>query len=526
VRTAASFRAAGDVARVLVGEVWLRADGAGGGGFAKCSGMAKTLASAALRGIAERDVLADVAFPVEKQHLGVPQLGGADEGDDHGGGGLALSILGGGEPSRLLGQLRSWVEHLDLFTGVFWRGGGGDPIQNVSGPSLADVGRYGGDLGEGIADDAEERLVVAASVSGAGSEHEGVRSGDIGGIEWWDGDVRVSHQGSVDGAEGGIGCFLSVVGRFSKLDNDATFGGRVGLLPPFGLPRNNGFPCGIGGLGGSCEGRLCGGDGGGCRGRLRGGGCAGRLRGGGCGRGRLRGGGGGGRVTSSERAQLLRNSGDLLRQRSEVLRLGSRGRGSNGALEKAIDLLGKRGNGRNLLRGRSRDGGSGSRGGGRTCEKAIDLLGQSGNSLNQLGVGGSDGGGTCEEVVDPLSQVIDVLVQSIGVVECVVVHGIDSVKHGLKVAVNGIHSDEVFAERELDLIEAGIGGGGAGCGGRRSLNSQRRGGVRTRSRRVWWARGLLTRPLRGGLLGPRIRSRGCRCRIFSIWKDGKETVVV
>jgi hypothetical protein len=143
VRTAASFRAAGDVARVLVGEVWLRADGAGGGGFAKCSGMAKALASAALRGIAERDVLADVAFPVEKQHLGVPQLGGADKSDDHGGGGLALSILSGGEPSRRLGQLRSWVEHLELFTGVFWRGGGGDPIQNVSCPSLADVGRYG-----------------------------------------------------------------------------------------------------------------------------------------------------------------------------------------------------------------------------------------------------------------------------------------------------------------------------------------------------------------------------------------------
>jgi hypothetical protein len=77
---------------VLVGEVSLRADGAGRGGFAKCSGMAKALASAALRGIAERDVLADVAFPVEKQHLGVPQLGGADKSDDHGGGGLALCV--------------------------------------------------------------------------------------------------------------------------------------------------------------------------------------------------------------------------------------------------------------------------------------------------------------------------------------------------------------------------------------------------------------------------------------------------
>jgi hypothetical protein len=34
--------------------------------------------------------------------------------------------------------------------------------------------------------------------------------------------------------------------------------------------------------------------------------------------------------TSSERAQLLRNSGDLLRQRSEVLRLRSRGNGGGG----------------------------------------------------------------------------------------------------------------------------------------------------------------------------------------------------
>jgi hypothetical protein len=138
------LRPAGDVARMLVGEVWLRADGAGGGSFAECSGMAKALASAALRGIAERDVLADVAFPVEKRHLGVPQLGGADKRDDHGGGGFVLSVLGGGKPSGCLSQLRSWIQHLDLFTGVFWRGGGGDPIQNVSGPSLADVGRYGG----------------------------------------------------------------------------------------------------------------------------------------------------------------------------------------------------------------------------------------------------------------------------------------------------------------------------------------------------------------------------------------------
>jgi hypothetical protein len=70
------------------------------------------------------------------------------------------------------------------------------------------------------------------------------------------------------------------------------------------------------------------------------------------------------------------------------------------------------------------------------------------------------------------------------------------------VAVNGIEADEVFPHRELDLVEA------AGNGGvivwRGGLNGQRGGGVRTRSRRVRRARGLLRRPLRSGLLGPRI----------------------
>jgi hypothetical protein len=249
----------------------LRAYGACGGGFAECSRMAKTLASAALRRVTERDVLADVAFPVEKQHLGESQLGGAGKGDDNGGGGLLLSDLGGDKPSGRLSQLRSWIQHLDLFASVVGRGGGGDPIQNVSGSGLADLGRYGGDVGQSIADNAEERFVVAATVPGAGGEHEGVRSGDVGGVERWDSDVRVSHQGSVDGAEGGVCCFLSVVGGLSKLDNDAAFGGRVDLLPPLGLSRNDRLPCGIDVLG-----------------RLRGG-CAGRLRGG-CGRDRLLGG--------------------------------------------------------------------------------------------------------------------------------------------------------------------------------------------------------------------------------------------
>jgi hypothetical protein len=65
---------------VLVGEVWLRADGAGRSGFAECSGMAKALASTALCRVAERDVLANFALAVEQQYLGVPQLVGADQG--------------------------------------------------------------------------------------------------------------------------------------------------------------------------------------------------------------------------------------------------------------------------------------------------------------------------------------------------------------------------------------------------------------------------------------------------------------
>jgi hypothetical protein len=82
--------------------------------------------------------------------------------------------------------------------------------------------------------------------------------------------------------------------------------------------------------------------------------------------------------TRSDRRQLLRNSGDLIRQGSEVLRL--RGRGSSGALKKAIDLLGLSGNGLTLLRGRSGNGA-----GGRAREEIVDLLGQRRNSLNQSG---------------------------------------------------------------------------------------------------------------------------------------------
>jgi hypothetical protein len=96
--------------------------------------MAKTLASAALLSLTELDVLANVAYPVEKQYLGVPQVTSdrADEGDDHGGGCLALSILvggDGGEPSRRRGQLCGWAVHLDLFAGILWGGGGVDPVE-------------------------------------------------------------------------------------------------------------------------------------------------------------------------------------------------------------------------------------------------------------------------------------------------------------------------------------------------------------------------------------------------------------
>jgi hypothetical protein len=129
VRAPASFRAAGDRTRVVVVcQVRLRADGTGRGGFAEGSWVAKELAAAALRRIAERDVLANVALAVEQKHL--RQLGAADKGDHHGGGGLFLSVLGGGKPSGRLSQLRSWIQHLDLFASVVGRGGRGPVIQS------------------------------------------------------------------------------------------------------------------------------------------------------------------------------------------------------------------------------------------------------------------------------------------------------------------------------------------------------------------------------------------------------------
>jgi hypothetical protein len=67
----------------------------------------------------ERHILAEVALRVEKRQFGVSQLGRADEGEDHEGGGLALSILGRGEPSGRPGQVRGWVEHLELLSNVF-----------------------------------------------------------------------------------------------------------------------------------------------------------------------------------------------------------------------------------------------------------------------------------------------------------------------------------------------------------------------------------------------------------------------
>jgi hypothetical protein len=77
-------------------------------GFAERSGVVKALALGPLRGVTERDILAEVALRVEKRQFGVSQLGRADEGEDHEGGGLALSILGRGEPSGRIGQVRGW----------------------------------------------------------------------------------------------------------------------------------------------------------------------------------------------------------------------------------------------------------------------------------------------------------------------------------------------------------------------------------------------------------------------------------
>jgi hypothetical protein len=57
----------------------------------------------------------------------------ADKGDDHGGGGLFSSVLGGGKPSGCLSQLCSWIQLLDLFASVVGLGGGGNPVYHVAG---------------------------------------------------------------------------------------------------------------------------------------------------------------------------------------------------------------------------------------------------------------------------------------------------------------------------------------------------------------------------------------------------------
>jgi hypothetical protein len=226
VRTATSFRAAGDITRVLVGQVRLCTDGACGCGFAECSGVAKTLAPAELRRVVEQGVLADVALRVEKQYFGVPQLGEADKGDDHGGGGLFLLVLGGGKPSEYLSHLHSWIQHLDLFTSVIRPGVCGDPVYPVAGPSLANMRRNGRDHRQSIEDNAEKWHVVATTFAGASSENQCFRSGDVGGVERRDSDVGVYHQVLVHGAEGGIGAFLGIGGYLTKLDNNAAFDRR------------------------------------------------------------------------------------------------------------------------------------------------------------------------------------------------------------------------------------------------------------------------------------------------------------
>jgi hypothetical protein len=70
----------------------------------------------------------------------------------------------------------------------------GIPLKNESRPLLADVRRDGGNLGQGITHDTEQRLVIAAAMPGAGGEYEGIRLGDIGGVERWDSEVRLSNH--------------------------------------------------------------------------------------------------------------------------------------------------------------------------------------------------------------------------------------------------------------------------------------------------------------------------------------------
>jgi hypothetical protein len=80
----------------------------------------------------------------------------------------------------------------------------GIPLKNESRPLLADVRRDGGNLGQGITHDTEQRLVIAAAVPGAGGEHEGIRLGDIGGVERWDSEVRLCNLLVVEGVRSDV----------------------------------------------------------------------------------------------------------------------------------------------------------------------------------------------------------------------------------------------------------------------------------------------------------------------------------
>jgi hypothetical protein len=97
----------------------------------------------------------------------------------------------------------------------------GIPLKNESGPLLADVRRDGGNLGQDITHDTEQRLVIAAAVPGAGGEHQGIRLGDIGGVERW--TVKSGCPTTSEGSS--FGRFQRVIGHLGGLDADAAFCG-------------------------------------------------------------------------------------------------------------------------------------------------------------------------------------------------------------------------------------------------------------------------------------------------------------
>jgi hypothetical protein len=151
----------------------------------------------------------------------------------------------------------------------------------------------------------------------AGSKNELICSGDKGGVQRWDSHVGVTNRGSIHSAAGRIGGGRGGIWAGSELDDDAAVDGgrcsqkrpRLRLLLRLAqllccTLRDDVLPLGLGGLDD---------------------GCCGRPFWGGC-----------GRVPRSVRGQLLRDSGDRVRQRSVVLPLFIRDCSS--AMEKVVDL--------------------------------------------------------------------------------------------------------------------------------------------------------------------------------------------